>query len=99
MENKILAQELKRIDELSPLVNTKEEYDLLVAGAKEIIPFWAPPSERSYEISPRGLEMIALINKHFDEEEKREKSKGAENTFASVFKSDSNGMKGGELIK
>jgi len=60
MENKILLQELNLIEELLHLVNTEEEYDDLVARAKEICWIWQPPSQRPVEISPRGLEMIAL---------------------------------------
>ena len=60
MENKILTQELNLIEELLHLVNTKEEYDYLMARAKEIIPFWLQSSDRTEEVSPRDFEVIAL---------------------------------------
>ena len=47
MENeKLLVQELILTDQLLECVGTKEEYDDLIARAKEICPFWQPPSER-----------------------------------------------------
>jgi hypothetical protein len=53
MENeKLLLQELILTDQLLACVNTKEEYDDLIARAKEICPFWLPPSERqSFDLS------------------------------------------------
>jgi hypothetical protein len=47
MENeKLLLQELVLTDQLLECVNTKEEYEDLIARAKEICPFWLPPAER-----------------------------------------------------
>ena len=47
MENeKLLLQELILTDQLLECVGTKEEYDDLIARAKEICPFWLPPAER-----------------------------------------------------
>ena len=42
MENKILSQELSLIEELLQLVSSKEEFDLLVARAKEILSHCMP---------------------------------------------------------
>lgn len=54
MENKILTQELNLIDDLLQLVNTKEEYDDLVARAKEIFPQYISPVQR------QKLELLSL---------------------------------------
>jgi hypothetical protein len=53
MENeKLLVQELILTDQLLECVSTKEEYDDLIARAKEICPFWQHPSERqSFDLS------------------------------------------------
>lgn len=49
MENKkSLLQELKLIDQLLELVNTKEEYDYLTAQAEEICPYWKIPCQRHF---------------------------------------------------
>jgi hypothetical protein len=48
MENeKLLSQELNLIDQLLDLVSSKQEYDCLVARARQICPFWLAPSARS----------------------------------------------------
>ena len=48
MENeKLLSKELALIDELLELVCEKEEFDILVARARWICPFWIPAWQRS----------------------------------------------------
>ena len=61
MENKILTQELNLIDELLQMVNTKEEYDYLVARAKEICPGWLAPDEKDNELSSFALIFSSLM--------------------------------------
>jgi hypothetical protein len=46
MENKIISQEWKLIDELLELVNSQEEYEYLLARAKEICPESRTAGER-----------------------------------------------------
>ncbi len=46
MENKIISQELKLIAELLELVNSQEEFEYLVARAKEIGPDYHTAGER-----------------------------------------------------
>lgn len=97
MENKILTQELNLIEELLHLVNTEEEYDGLVARAKEICWFWQPPSQRSTELSSRGLEMIALIDKGIVEKQRCNSQKSESEIASLVFSGfHSNYVKGGD---
>ena len=56
MENeKLLVQELELIDELWELAGTKEEYECLVARARQICPFWLPPGKRD------GIEVFSAL--------------------------------------